>query len=136
MNTTKKVTVTDDEGGETEHELPAKFEVCSRCEGHSTHLNPSIGQHAYSQEEFEEAFSDPEEREVYFKRGGMYDVTCEECRGQRVVAVVDEEAVKRTPDLKAVYDQWVEQEEHSAAFDREWRREQEMEARMLGEWDG
>ena len=38
---TLKITLFDDsEQGETEHHLPAKFEVCARCEGYGTHLNP------------------------------------------------------------------------------------------------
>ena len=78
-----------DNGTEVELTLPGKFEVCDRCEGHGTHLNPSIGEHAYTPEEFAESFDD-EERAEYFRHGGMYDVQCEECHGQRVVLVVDE----------------------------------------------
>lgn len=81
-------------GDETEHELPAKYEVCGRCEGHGTHLNPSIGEHAYTAEEFAEAFHDDDQREQYFRRGGIYDVTCDGCSGKRVVLVVDERACK------------------------------------------
>jgi len=82
-------TVENDEGEEIEYELPSKKEVCQRCEGHGTHLNPSIGEHAYSQEEFEREFDD-EEKEAYFTRGGMYDVPCKVCKGARVVDVVDD----------------------------------------------
>ena len=49
-----KFTEVDDSGEEIEHELPSKFEVCSECEGNGTHLAPSIGEHAYSAEEFNE----------------------------------------------------------------------------------
>lgn len=80
-----------DDGDEIVHELPSKYEVCSRCSGHGTHLTPSIGEHAYTQEEFEQEFSD-DDREEYFKRGGIYDVECETCNGERVEEVVDEEA--------------------------------------------
>lgn len=90
----------DDGGNEIEASLPAKHEVCGRCEGYGTHLTPSIGEHAYSMEEFHEAFSDDEDREAYFQRGGKYDVVCEDCNGKRVVLVVDEKACERNPELK------------------------------------
>lgn len=75
--------------------LPARMEVCPRCDGFGTHLNPSIGEHAYSEEEFDEAFHEPEDREEYFKRGGIYDVTCRECHGNRVIAVPDEKRINK-----------------------------------------
>lgn len=100
MSTTIRVTVTNEMEVERELVLPATFEVCGRCEGHGTHLNPSIGEHAYSQEEFDEAFDDDESREAYFKRGGMYDVQCQECHGKRVVAVLDESRFTKPAHLK------------------------------------
>jgi DnaJ-class molecular chaperone len=118
---TLKIRLHDETGDEeTEHELPAKYEVCSRCEGHGTQLNPSIGGHAYTAEEFDEAFPDAEQREHYFRRGGMYDEPCTECRGQRVVLVVDERACKVGP-LREVLRQYRLQErerERSEAEDR------------------
>jgi hypothetical protein len=91
--TTDTIEWLENEGSDDEilHKLPAKYEVCGRCEGHGTHLNPSIGEHCYTQEEFDEAFDDDESREAYFTRGGMYDVQCEECHGARVVLVIDED---------------------------------------------
>jgi hypothetical protein len=102
MSTTKTFAIFDEDGDELEIALPVKLEVCSRCEGHGTHLTPSIGEHAYTQEEFYDSF-DEEGREEYFRRGGMYDVTCHDCKGKNVVPVVDEEACKRDPKLKADY---------------------------------
>lgn len=125
------ITFTNEEDEEEVHELPSKFEVCSRCEGHGTHLHPDIGGHAYTLEEFNESFDD-EEKEEYFKRGGMYDVPCEECKGARVAAVVDEERL--TEEQKKAFALFQEQEEERARFERDWRREQEMESRMLGGW--
>lgn len=93
------VTYTDENGDEFTTELPSKKEVCSRCEGCGTHLNPSIGSHAYSAEEFSEAFPEEEDREAYFRRGGKYDVRCEVCKGANVVDVVDEAAC-RTEEQK------------------------------------
>ena len=124
MSTTKTIEVIDDEGFEVEIQLPAKYEVCSRCDGHGTHLNPSIGEHAYTAEEFEDSF-DEEERAEYFKHGGRYDVRCEECNGDRVVLEIDREVCKTDEQVHALelYDQRLDD-------DRQYRREVEAERRM------
>lgn len=118
-----QVTIIDnDTDEEVEHDLPARFEVCPRCEGHGTHLHPDIGQHAYTGEEFFEEF-DEEGREEYFKRGGIYDVTCERCGGQRVVQVIDEDRL--TSEQKEVFKAYQEREAERArwdAVDRDERR--------------
>lgn len=80
------VTVEDPEtGDEIEVAIPARFEVCDRCEGRGTHVNPAVDGNGLSQEDFD---GDPDLRENYF--GGMYDVSCEDCGGKRVVLVPDE----------------------------------------------
>lgn len=104
------------------HRLPAKNEVCGRCEGEGTILNPSIGEHCYTAEEFEREF-DEEEREAYFTRGGMYDVCCPDCKGKRVVKVVDEEALK--PSQRKVYARFLSKLREEERF----RRMQESERR-------
>ena len=91
----------DENGDEVKHSFPATNEVCDRCEGFGTHLHPDIGSHGYSVEEFNEAFFEDEDREAYFSRGGKYDVSCEECHGKNVVAVVDEDRL--TEDQKKLY---------------------------------
>lgn len=68
-----------------EQPLPTKFEVCPRCEGKGTHVNPSIDGNGLTQADFDEA--GPEFLEDYL--AGAYDVPCYECKGQRVVAVPD-----------------------------------------------
>lgn len=70
--------------------LPAKFEICTRCEGRGTHVNPSIDGHGISPEEFAE---DPDFEEAYFE--GRYDVQCYECHGERVVKVIDREKLSK-----------------------------------------
>lgn len=111
--------------------LPVKFEVCGRCDGHGSHLTPSIGEHAYSVEEFYESFDDEEDRVEYFRRGGRYDVTCERCRGLRVEAVPDVEACARDPklkaDLAALHEQWKSEAEERDEWESESRAE-----RMMG----
>jgi hypothetical protein len=71
--------------------FPAKYEVCPDCNGYGTHLNESMRNHAYSEEEFAD-FSEYE-KEQYFERGGIYDVTCLKCKGKRVVKAIDEDSL-------------------------------------------
>ncbi len=78
----------DDEGFEWEISLPAKFEVCGTCNGKGRHVNPSIDSHGITAEEWENDWDD-ESREDYFS--GAYDVQCNECKGNRVSPVVDEQ---------------------------------------------
>ncbi len=96
-------------------ELPAKFEVCSTCEGRGKHVNPSIDSRGLSAEDFAE---DPDFAEDYFN--GTYDVACVECKGKRVVPVLDTD--RATPEqitlaedaTRAHYDEqaerWTERE--------------------------
>ncbi len=117
------VTYENEDGEEVATEIPSKFEVCSRCEGHGTHLHEAIGSHAYSAEEFFESF-DEEERGEYFRRGGMYDVQCELCHGKRVTEEPDEKACT-TPwqkaALQALKEQWQAEVEYERERDAERR---------------
>lgn len=79
------VELCDEDYVEEEYEVPFKFEVCGTCEGKGSHVNPSIDSHGITQDEWAEW--DDEEREGYFS--GMYDVTCYECDGERVVPCPD-----------------------------------------------
>lgn len=120
---------TNEEGDEVEHTFPSTNEVCHRCEGYGTHLTPSIGEHAYSMEEFNESFDDEEDRAAYFQRGGKYDVQCEVCHGNKVVEVVDEDKVSRlSEEEKALYAQYQESEEQHARWDAEDRATYRMES--------
>jgi len=116
-------TYIDNDGIECEHTLPGKNEVCFKCEGFGTHLNPSIGEYAYTPEEFDDSFDD-EEKVEYFRHGGRYDVSCEECHGNKVVLVPDESML--TPTQKEVLKLWNQKE----ASDYEYKRECEAERRM------
>lgn len=112
-------TLYTDDGEEEVLEFPAKFEVCWRCRGEGSHVNPAIDGHGLSQEDFDE---DPDFRENYFS--GVYDVPCYECKGYRVTLVMDESRFT---------------EEHKASMvllEKQWeweardRAEAEMERRM------
>lgn len=74
-------------GDGEEQELPAKYELCPRCEGKGQHSNPAIDGHGITQDEMEEL--GPDFREDYFR--GVYDIQCERCEGLRAILVPDEE---------------------------------------------
>ncbi len=78
---------------ETTVEIPAKFEVCHRCDGHGHHDHPAFS-NGISQQDFAE---DPDFREDYLR--GRFDVPCSECHGKNVIAIPDYEAM--TPELRA-----------------------------------
>lgn len=116
-------TYENDEGDEIVVEFPSKKEVCSRCDGEGTHLNPSIGEHVYSYEEFNESFDD-EGKEQYFKIGGIYDVICHTCHGKNVVDALDEDAIKRDPELSAHYEAYLEYQAEDAEYEAERKAEE------------
>lgn len=124
-----ELTWTNDEGEEITHQFPGINEVCHRCEGYGSHLTPSIGNHAYSMEEFNESF-DEDEAQQYFTRGGMYDVTCEVCNGDRVVQEINEKLL--SPEDKILYDQYQKYKENVDRYDAEDRATYRMES---GGWD-
>lgn len=77
------------EGHDGRFEVATHNEVCGVCNGSGTCVNPSIDAGGLSREDFED---DPDFEEAYFE--GAYDITCPECKGQRVVPVVDADAAR------------------------------------------
>ncbi len=78
--------------------LPAKRELCSRCDGNGTHTNPAIDGNGITGDEMRELGED-------FQRdymSGVYDVSCEACKGQRWVLVVDRDTC--TPEQLKAWD--------------------------------
>ena len=112
------------DGEETEVTLPTKFEVCPRCEGKGTHVNPSIDGNGITSDQWAEWTDD--ERDDYFN--GVYDVTCYTCRGANVVPVVDRKRAT-SAQLKA-YDR---QTRDMAEIDAIQRQEMLMESYAAGE---
>ncbi len=80
-------TYENDDGDEVVEELPTKYEVCDRCRGEGKHTNPAIDGNGITASEWAEW--DYEDRENYMN--GVYDVSCEECCGNRVILVPDED---------------------------------------------
>lgn len=120
------VTWIDEHDVDQETKLPAKFEVCDNCKGKGRHMTPSMRDHAYSAEEFMEAFPEPEDRAGYF--GGAYDVECTECHGERVVMVVDlDDLAVSDPDWKTDIENHLQRIAQMEAEDRHIQRMENME---------
>lgn len=97
-----------DSGAGDEITLPTRKEVCPRCEGTGTHVNPNIDGDGITASEWAEW--DDDDRESYMR--GDYDVTCEECFGHNVIDVVDESRLD--PETLRLWRAW----EDSEAADR------------------
>lgn len=110
-------TLWDDDGCETEYSLPAKNEVCSRCDGEGKHVNPSIDGNGITWSEWAELCDDDFEFPDRYM-GGFYDVKCEACKGNKVVKVVDDFAL--TPEEKKVYERWLADERERRRFAKEY----------------
>jgi len=115
MKHTITITLFDEDGEEVQHELPATNEVCNRCQGFGTHTNPNIDGNGITQSEWEEW--DRDDRESYLN--GEYDVSCEECHGNKVVRVVDQDVCSL--EQKKLFEKWEELENERAALDDEDR---------------
>jgi RecJ-like exonuclease len=101
-------TVFNADGDEVEHAMPAKMEVCHRCEGTGTHTNPSIDGNGITGSEWAEW--DEEDRETYMSGG--YDVRCEVCDGRNVVPVADPDSA--SAEVLAAWEQHQEEEAEAA----------------------
>ena len=104
-----------------EHEVIGKYEVCPRCAGEGTRVNPSVDGHRLTAEELNE---DPEFAEAYF--AGHYDVTCYECKGKRVVPVPDVDAF--TSEQKIAWNQEMICRDEDARFNAEEEAERRIGA--------
>jgi len=117
-DTRRRVFVLENDEGE-ELEVPTVMEVCGRCQGKGTHVNPAIDGQGITMEEWNGPDWDDDSREGYLT--GRYDVTCYECHGNNVVPVPD--WTHMSDELRALVDKWQCCEAH-------YRAEQEMERRM------
>lgn len=108
----KDILIYDDEDQEVY--LPSKYEVCPNCDGKGTHVNRAIDGNGLS----EELASDPDFMEGYMS--GVYDVRCEQCKGEKVVSVLDES--KCTPHELEQYDKHMQAEYEIRACEEAERR--------------
>lgn len=94
--------------------IPAKYEVCSRCNGKGTHVNSSIDGNGLSSDDMHKM--GPDFLEDYLS--GVYDVPCYECNGEKVVMVPNES--KASPEeLKAYYDYLQNEADYQAEIEAE-----------------
>lgn len=107
--------VDNDEGGVDEIELPWKWEICDRCHGNGTHVNPAVDGWSRNDEWVDDDFV-----EGYFE--GRYDVRCEEGCDNGKARVVDES--RMTPEQ---VEAWHRQLREEYAYQQECRME-----RMMG----
>lgn len=79
----------NDDGEEYIVEVPAKYAVCTDCEGVGKTLNENL-RGGFTQEQFDECFDDEDSKSEYRKGGhGIYGVTCKTCKGRTTVLVPD-----------------------------------------------
>ena len=114
--------VLDDETAGLMVEIPAKYEVCSRCGGEGKHVNPAIDGNGLSREDFD---ADPDFEEGYLS--GRYDVRCEECGGERVTLVPDEATCKAQGFMTELR-QYYQNQRDLGAIDAEMEAERRMGA--------
>lgn len=110
---------------EKEIELPTVWEICTRCRGNGTHVNPSIDGHGISEDEWNGPDWDEESRETYMSGG--YDVRCEAGCVDGKVLVPDDEACKAEP-LKSYLAAYEKQQRRIARWDAEDRHTRYMES--------
>lgn len=116
-------TIEDEDGVEETLTIPAKWEVCSDCEGKgSTYLGwTSREQPAFTHEDFEQ--EGPDFREDYM--AGKYDRQCPTCQGRTTVLVPNLD-LEKDPKHERAFKLYLEKEKS----DREYQRECEAERRM------
>lgn len=105
-----------DEGWEPT-KVPAKWEICDRCDGDGHHGNPAFD--GTSAEWWYEGDPDGEDLSDYLS--GRWDVQCDECHGEGKVRVANEEQM--TPGMLEAWHEFCQAE-------YEDRREREAELRL------
>jgi hypothetical protein len=78
--------------------LPARWEICHRCEGNGTHVNPAVD--GWDPTDWDA--NDEDFRENYF--AGVYDIRCDQCAGSGKVQVPD--PARLTPAQQEAWEAW------------------------------
>lgn len=86
-------------------DVPWKYVICDHCNGHGTHVNPSIDGNGITSEEWDRDWDD-DAREDYF--AGVYDVSCEaRCHeGKIMVPNTD----NMTEEMQKIIKKWEHEE--------------------------
>jgi RecJ-like exonuclease len=103
------IIIENDDGEEIS--LPVKFAVCPTCRGKGT-------QALHGLEVTEMVREDPDFAEDYWSGG--YDHPCDECKGERVVEVVDED--RCDPATLKLWFEWCDAEAETRAMEEAERR--------------
>lgn len=102
----------DDNGDESVIDLPQEWVICGECNGEGKSLCDGMRGHAYSAEEFYEAF-DEDERHGYFN--GRYDTPCNSCNSSGKVKEINWD--KLEPELaKAIQDHYQDLANDAATY--------------------
>ena len=87
--------------------IPSTVKVCFTCEGRGSHVNPDIDSHGITADEMSELGEDFQES--YFS--GVYDVVCTQCKGNKVIAVVNANACNPEQiELVKEEQEWIDRE--------------------------
>jgi len=98
-----------------QYEVKTKRIVCPRCNGEGKHINPNIDGDGLTGEDFAQMNErDLEDfNESYL--GGVYDVTCEECKGRNVIDEPDiENCIWNDEELRKDYER--QKDDEAAAY--------------------
>jgi hypothetical protein len=109
-------THTDDDGNETEHCLPARWEICGACDGCGTDRGRSVECDGGGFTASEWSEQDDDFKDDYLS--GVYDRQCTGCRGTGKVQTPDRE--RANPATLAL---WDEQQQFDAEMAAERRAE-------------
>ena len=104
---TKTILLEDDDGNEVEHQLPAEWVVCFRCEGNGKVVDPGVDGDGFTMSEMNE---DPDFKEDYFS--GFYDIECPVCNGR--TTVLDFAWDNFNEEQNKLYEQYEDQEKFKA----------------------
>lgn len=123
---------TDAEGKEENKTgwVEGAYEVCTTCRGKGTHTNKNIDGNGITSSEWAEW--DEDERQTYMSGG--YDVRCEECEGNKVVAFVvlpDAEAIEKGAKVNPLAQALADHFDGADAARAESDYERRWEAKML-----
>lgn len=102
--------------------MDIKLAVCPRCGGYGTHANPSLD--GMTGADLDEMGPERDEFvEEYTRRGGIYDVLCERCRGEKTVPKCKELDCLAAASVNAEHceDHFTTDEEEAAIEEYEYR---------------